>query len=134
MNEIRKVAAVVIRDNSFFMVRKKGKDVWTSLGGHIEEGETEEEALLREINEEVHCDATIVRKLGDFRAKAAHDDAIVMLYAYLVELDGAPRLDDPELEECAFIPSDYEKLGVKLPPSITEQIIPFCKRAGLLDW
>src|SRR5580704_9080859 len=100
MNTIHKIAAVVISDNQFFMVRKVGTDIWTSLGGHMEAGETEEACLLREIQEEIHCKARIVRKLGDFEAKAAHDDAMVNLSTYLVELLGEIHLDDPELEEC----------------------------------
>ncbi len=134
MREIFKVAAVVIKNNEFFMVRKVGKDVWTSLGGKPEQGETEEQALLREIREEIHCDAKIIRKLGDFCAKAVFDDAIVKLSAYLVDLDGEVRLDDPELEDCAFISRDYKKKGIKMPSSIEEQILPLCVKEGLLDW
>jgi len=134
MKEIHKIAAVVIRDNRFFMVRKRGKDIWTSLGGHPEDNETEEESLLREIQEEVHCDASIVRKLGDFYAKAAHDDAIVKLSTYLVELQGEPKLDDPELEESQFVPSNYKELGIKLPASIEEQVLPYCVEHKLLKW
>ena len=57
MNVIHKIAAVVIKDNGFLMVRKAGKDIWTSLGGKPEPGETEEIALMREIKEEVSCEA-----------------------------------------------------------------------------
>ncbi len=131
---IHKIVAVVIRDNKFFMVRKKGKDIWTSLGGKPEKGETEEEALLREINEEIHCKAMVLRKLGDFTAKAVFDDALVVLSTYLVDLDGDIKLDDPELEECAFIGADYKDNGIKLPPSIEEQIIPYCIENKLLYW
>jgi 8-oxo-dGTP pyrophosphatase MutT (NUDIX family) len=134
MKTIHKIAAVVIKDNQFFMVRKVGKEVWTSLGGKPEAGETEEQALLREIQEEVHCDATIVKKLGDFEAKAAHDDAIVRLSTYLVDLQGEIKLDDPELEESRFIGKDWQAEGIKLPPSIKDQILPYCIKAGLLDW
>lgn len=134
MKELHKIAAVVIKNNEFFMVRKVGKDVWSSLGGKPEAGETEEQALLREIREEIHCDAKIIRKLGDFSAKAVFDDAIVKLSTYLVELRGEIKLDDPELEECAFIPKDYKKKGIKLPPSIEEHVLPFCIKKGLLDW
>jgi 8-oxo-dGTP diphosphatase len=131
---IHKIVAVVIRDNKFFMVRKKGKDIWTSLGGKPEKGETEEETLLREIDEEIHCKATVIKKLGDFSAKAVFDDAIVILSTYLVNLEGDIRLDDPELEECAFIGKDYVEKGIKFPPSIKDQIIPYCIENRLLDW
>ena len=134
MREIEKVAAIVIRDDAFFMVRKVGKDIWTNLGGKPEPGETEEEALRREICEEVHCEATIVEKLGDFRAPAVFDDAIVKLACYLVELHGDIRLDDPELEECRFIPKNYHELGITLPDSIEEQVLPILKERGYLSW
>jgi 8-oxo-dGTP diphosphatase len=134
MKIIHKIAAMIVKDNSIFMVRKKGKDIWTSLGGKPEGDETEEEALLREIKEEIHCNAVIIRKIGDFEAKAVFDDAIVKLSTYLVELEGEIMLDDPELEECGFITKDYKNSNIKLPPSIEEQIIPFCIKEGLLDW
>ena len=132
--EIHKITAIVLQDNTIFMVRKVGKDIWTTLGGRPEANETEEETLLREINEEIHCDAEILQKLGDFRAKAAFDDAIVKLSVYLVRLKDEISLDDPELEECMFVPADYKKKGIKLPVSMEEQIIPHLIEKGLLQW
>jgi 8-oxo-dGTP diphosphatase len=134
MNVIHKIIAVVVEDSKFFMVRKAGKDIWTSLGGKPEGNETEEQALVREIKEEVGCDADVLYKLGDFEAKAVFDDALVRLSAYLVRLRGIPRIQDPELEECRFIEKNYKQEGVQLPPSIEEQIIPFCIEKGLLKW
>ncbi|MBW2981926.1 NUDIX domain-containing protein [Candidatus Woesearchaeota archaeon] len=134
MKEIHKIAAVVIRDNKFLMVRKVGKDIWTNLGGKPEQGESEDQTLLREIKEEIHCDAEIIKKLGDFKAKAVFDDAIVKLSTYLVDLKGDIKLDDPELEECRFISKNYKEKGIKFPESIEKQILPFCIKEGLLDW
>jgi len=134
MKEIHKIVAIVIRDNEFFMVRKVGKDIWTNLGGKPEGNETEEQALMREIQEEIHCDAKVLKKLGDFKAPAAFDDAIVKLSTYLVELNGEIKLDDPELEECKFIPKNYKELGIKMPVSIEEQILPFLIKEKYLDW
>ncbi|MEM9336637.1 MAG: NUDIX domain-containing protein [Patescibacteria group bacterium] len=134
MKVIHKIAAVVIQDNTFLMVRKHGKDIWTSLGGHPENEETEQEALIREIKEEMGCEAILKKKLGDFEAPAAHDDAIVRLSTYLVELQGEINFADPELAEYRFLDKHYEKDGVKLPVSIREQVLPFCIKEGLLDW
>lgn len=133
-NIIHKIAAVVIQDDTFLMVRKKGKDVWTSLGGHPEESESDEVALLREIKEEMGCDASILKKLGDFEAPAAHDDAIVRLSTYLVTLNGPIIFDDPELEEYRFIDKPYKAQGIKLPGSIETKVIPYCIEAKLLHW
>jgi len=135
MKIIHKIAAVVIKDDKFLMVKKHNTDIWTSLGGKPEGSETEQEALIREIQEEVNCDAIIVEKLGDFTAKAVHDDALVKLSTYLVNLIGEIDISqDPELEDCRFIGNNYKELGIKFPPSIEEQIIPFCIRRGLLKW
>jgi 8-oxo-dGTP diphosphatase len=108
---IHKIAAVVIENDSFLMVRIVGKDVWTSLGGKPERNETEEQALAREVKEELDCDCTIIRKLGDFQSKAVFDDAIIKLSTYLIELKGIPKVVDPELAEFRFIKSDYKSLG-----------------------
>lgn len=134
MKEIHKIIAIVVQDDKFFMVRKVGKDIWTNLGGKPEGEETEEQALVREIQEEVHCGAKVLKKLGDFKAPAAFDDAIVKLSTYLVELQGEIKLDDPELEECKFIPKNYKELGIKMPASIEEQILPFLVQNGYLKW
>ncbi len=134
MKEIHKIAAVVIQDNKFLMVRKVGKDIWTSLGGKPEENETEEQALIREVKEEVNCELEIIRKIGDFKAQAVFDDAIVKLSVFLVKLRGKPKIIDPELEEFTFIPKNYKELNIKLPPSIEEQILPLLIKERLLRW
>lgn len=134
MDRIHKCIAIVVQDNKFLMVRKHGKDIWTSLGGKVEPGETEEECLLREIKEELDCDARLLRKLGDFEEKAVFDDAVVRLSAYHTELLGSVKLIDPELQEYRFIGKEYEKDGVKLPPLIERQIIPRLVSEGLLRW
>ncbi len=134
MKTIHKIAAMVIQDNKFIMVRKFGKDTWTSLGGRIEEGETEEECLLREIKEEVNCDAKILRKLGDFSDKAAFDDAMIKLSVYLVELIGTPEIIDNELEEFMFIGKNYAEEGIKLTKVMKSQVIPHMIKENLLDW
>jgi 8-oxo-dGTP diphosphatase len=134
MNVIHKIAAVVIQDNGFLMVRKVGKDIWTSLGGKPEGNETEEQALIREIKEELDCDCTVKKKLGEFQSRAVFDDAVVRLSTYLVELKGTPKISDPELEEFKFINWDYNSKGIKLPDIIEEQVIPICVKEGLLNW
>lgn len=134
MKEIHKIAAVVIQDNKFFMVRTVGKDIWTNLGGKPEGNETEEVTLLREIMEELNCDAEIIKKLADFKDKAIFHDTMVKLSVYLVNLKGDIKINYSELEECMFLPKDYKEKGIKIPRTVEEQIIPLCIKEGYLDW
>lgn len=134
MRTIHKVGALVIRDDTFLMVRKADHETWTTLGGRPEGNETEEETLLREIKEEVDCDATILRKVGDFEAKAADDDATIHLSVYLTELKGNIHIVDPELAEYTYVGNDYEKEGIKLTTVFKDHVLPFCLKEGLLHW
>ncbi len=134
MNVIYKIGAVVIKDNTFLVVRKREKDIWTSLGGKPEGDETEEQTLVRETKEELNCGIVIIRKLLDVQDKAVFDYAQIRLSFYLAELDGKPEVIDNELEEFAYIGKDYKTKNIKLPPSLENQVIPFCIRQGLLKW
>jgi 8-oxo-dGTP diphosphatase len=134
MKKIHKIAAMVIENDGFLMVRKKGKDIWTNLGGKPEAGETKEEALLREIKEELGCKAEIIKYLGEFENKAALEDAIIHLSVYLVKLIGEPKVSDEELDEFKYLSEGDIGGGIKLPLSITEQILPYCIEKGLLNW
>ncbi|MFA5763864.1 MAG: NUDIX domain-containing protein [archaeon] len=134
MGEIHKSAAMFFKDNTFLMVRKKGKTFWTSLGGRIEKGETQEEALLREIKEEVNCDAKIISKMGDFKDKAIFDDAMLKLSLFHVELIGTPEIIDNELEEFTFIDKNFKEKGIKLTDVIINEVIPYCIKNNYLKW
>lgn len=134
MEKIYKVAAMVFRDNKFLMVKKTGKDIWTNLGGRPEGDESEERTLKREVMEELGCEIKIIDKLGEFENKAVHDNAIVRISAYRGELVGEPKISDDEIEEFGWIDKDWQKNGIKLPPSISEQIIPYCVKNKLLNW
>ena len=131
---IKKIAAIVIMNNKFLVVRKKGKDIWTSLGGKPEEDESEEETLIRETKEELNCELKIIKKLLDVRDKAVFDNAQVHLSFYLAKLVGNPQVINNELDEFAYIGSDYKSKKIKLPPSLENQAIPFCIKEGLLNW
>lgn len=134
MRTIKKVGAMVIKNDQFLMVRKTGKDIWTSLGGRIEKNETELQALKREIREEVGCECVIIKKLGVFRAKAVFDDALLCLSLYLVDLIGTPKVTDSEIEEFGFVCENYELHDIKLTETITEHVIPFCIKRNILKW
>jgi len=126
---IRKIAGCLIRDNKLLVVRKKGKDIYTSLGGRPEPGETEEETLRREVKEEIDCEVTTSTYLGTFEEKAVFDDAIVQLVSYVIDIKGTPRLSDSELEELKWVAANEEP---RLADGLKKHIVPALLKEGLL--
>lgn len=66
MKRIEVVAAIIIQDNKIFATQRgygDFKDGWEFPGGKIEEGETPEAALIREIREELATDISVDKYL-----------------------------------------------------------------------
>ena len=62
MKTVRVVAAVIRKDDKIFATQRgygEFKDGWEFPGGKIEEGETPEQAIVREIKEELDTDISV---------------------------------------------------------------------------
>jgi len=62
MKQIEVVAAVTIKENKVFATQRgygEFKDWWEFPGGKIEQGETPQQALVREIKEELSADIVV---------------------------------------------------------------------------
>ena len=120
MKHINVVAAVIIRNGRIFATQRgygEWKDWWEFPGGKIEPGESPEEALLREIREELAIDIVIDRHLTtvDYDYPDFHltmhcyichlKDAI---QPHLLEHEAARWLGRDELEEVNWLPADVE--------------------------
>ena len=83
-----KVVAAIIRHNGKIFATQRGygtfKDGWEFPGGKIEPGETEPQALQRELHEELDMDVVIDRKI----CTVHHDypDSSITLAAYQCRL------------------------------------------------
>lgn len=58
LETVRAVAAVIHRDGRVYAAQRGHGDMrggWEFPGGHVEEGETPEEAVRREVREELEC-------------------------------------------------------------------------------
>jgi len=59
------VAAAIFNDAGEILLQKrKDSNNWCVISGHVEFGETVEQAILREIEEETNAKATVVRFIG----------------------------------------------------------------------
>jgi 8-oxo-dGTP pyrophosphatase MutT (NUDIX family) len=75
--------------------------------GHPEEGESAQDAALREVREETGLDATPVEKLGDIRYWYARDgDRVLKIVSFFLLRYRSGRLEDHdhEVEEALWIP------------------------------
>jgi 8-oxo-dGTP diphosphatase len=92
VNSIRVVAAVVRRGDTLLVTRRKDAPgrpgQWEFPGGKVEAGEREEEALAREIEEELGCEAAVGRLL--LRHRHRYPDLAVELAFYACELRSEP--------------------------------------------
>ena len=69
--ERKKVYAAVEKDGLFAVIRIfKGKYKYMLAGGSVEKRETNEKAIIREINEELNINTEIIKSLGTIHYKA----------------------------------------------------------------
>jgi 8-oxo-dGTP diphosphatase len=103
---IETVAWVRVENGRILCARSRGKDVFYIPGGKREAGETELDALLREIREELTVDLVpeTVRDFGVYRAQAhAHADGVlVVMSCYTAEYQGTPSASG-EIEELDWL-------------------------------
>jgi 8-oxo-dGTP diphosphatase len=112
-------AAVVERSGAYLVTRRlRGthlEGLWEFPGGKCEDGETHEACLLRELREELGCDANIGARL----LEVAHEypERTVELHFFRCELKGQPQpllgqeirwVARTELRTLDFPPADEE--------------------------
>jgi len=57
---------IVISENHILLVKRQDLPLWVIPGGGIDEGETAEEAVVREVKEESGLDIAIERKVAEY--------------------------------------------------------------------
>ena len=56
------VAGYIIHQDKVLLIHHRKLDLWLPVGGHIDENETPDQALLREIKEEINMDVEILNQ------------------------------------------------------------------------
>ncbi len=117
MRKIRVVGAVIRRDRQVFVTQRglgEFKDRWEFPGGKIEPGETPEQALIREIREELDAEIEIDAYLNTVEYDDPGFHLTMSLYLChlrrphleLLEHESAKWIEVGELETVDFLPAD----------------------------
>lgn len=142
--ERTRVAGIIFIDGKIALMHRKDvlkrpemPEYYTIPGGGVEEGETEEEGVIREIKEEFGIKVKVIKKLYEMESKNFKQKEIFFLCEYESgkfgtgtgpEFSGDPKYIDsgkyiPELVE----KEDIEKINL-LPAEIKEKIITDLQR------
>lgn len=102
--------AIIIEDNKLLMMFRRKikndgtvKEYYVIPGGGLEEGETLEENVIRELKEEFNVDIEIIKFLGT----EEYDDTIANYFLCKI-VNGTPKLGGEELER--MTPQNYYEI------------------------
>lgn len=127
---IHKIGLLIVRDNRLLLCRKRhGTALLILPGGKPEEGETEEQALEREIMEELGVTVGAIEHFGNYEDDAAGDPRRVRISLYSGVLGGEPAASG-EIAELVWFGAENDRELVS--PSIRRQILPDLLRRGIL--
>lgn len=117
-----RVAAIIIKQGKILMLIGRGyKELWTP-GGKIKEGESDEECLKRELQEEIGAKLVSMKYFGEYSGQSPYHHRITRNKVYLAEIDGEIHpgheiesfiwynRDDFENNQYPMIPLDKERL------------------------
>ena len=121
MKQIEVVAAIIRKGDKIFATQRgygEWKDWWEFPGGKMEVGETPEEALVREIREELSAEISVDEYLctveydypGFHLTMHCYLCSLVTEALHLNEHEAAKWLEKDELDSVKWLPADFEVL------------------------
>jgi 8-oxo-dGTP diphosphatase len=130
---IDKLAWIYIKDRKILSTRSRGKDAWYIPGGKREQGESDQEALIREVKEELAVDLLpeTIDYLETFKAQAhgKPKGVFVQMTCYTSEFQGI-LTPSAEIEEMTWLDSHVDKT-ILSPVDIL--IFDYLKERDLID-
>ncbi|MBJ8095583.1 NUDIX domain-containing protein (plasmid) [Bacillus mycoides] len=124
---IRKIGAAILKDNQLLVVsKKKSPDYYMLPGGKLEDGETDLEALRRELQEELQLEVLSSTLLGDFETQSMLGTESMFLTVYVVKIKGEPTPDN-EIGAYKWVPIDTQE-SEYLGTGITKFTLPALRK------
>jgi 8-oxo-dGTP diphosphatase len=132
--DIRKAGGVLINDRKFLITRAYGKDFFVAPGGKLDPGETAEQALVREMTEELQIEINpdTLEELGTFYAQAAgHEDKKLEMKVFIIHDFTGELTPSSEVEEMKWI--NTQSSGFQLGSIFEHDVMPLLKQRGLIE-
>lgn len=130
-HKLRKTVRAIIAsdDGNFLLIQPHGyeKDTWTLVGGGVEDGETNEQAMLREIREEAGLTALTEIQLSSVqhwycfsekiknRRGLEHDGQIAKIFFVTVPSDSNVTIQTEEVQAFCWAPPESVETLIKVP-------------------
>lgn len=120
------VSGIILRDNAVLMIKRghePAKGWWSVPGGHVEWGESVQDALIREIREECNIAIKPVRLFSIVEAIDQHNppNYHYILLDYIAEyISGEPRIGSDADDIGWFTESALKKM--KVVPSVMRSL------------
>jgi 8-oxo-dGTP diphosphatase len=122
---IRVVSAAIIEDGRYLITQRSPRAVlpmlWEFPGGKVEAGESDESALVRELEHRIGVSAVIGEHLSE--TSREYDTYVVELHLYRCEITGVPRpknvravqwVSSGEFGNFEFTPADQSSMDTLL--------------------
>lgn len=131
---MHKSAGIIIKDGALLVLRSKGKDTFYAPGGKLDSGETSEQALCRELQEEVSIvvaeDALTL--FGCFEAPAHDKDGITLVMdVFFVNDYSGEVVASNEIEECQWVDSSNVD-DIAISTIFRNEVFPSLVEQGLV--
>lgn len=129
---IDKLAFIEIQNKKILVSLSRGKDTWYIPGGKREKGESDQEALVREVEEEltVALNPRTIKFYGVFEAQAhgKPEGTIVRMTCYTASYEGVLKASS-EIDKIDFF--SYSQIDLTAP--VDHLIIDDLKKKNLID-
>lgn len=134
MKSLHKAGAIILNEKGQMLaVHKRGKPENELIvpGGVVESAETHEDALHREVLEELGVEINNHHFYADFEAKAIYDDSWLHMKTFIVTLKSLPIASN-EIDQLVWIGKDFNDNGYRYASILGLQLLPRLLAEGLL--
>lgn len=129
---VDKVAWTPVRNRAVLFARTRGQTLFYTVGGKRKPGETDEEALVREVKEEAGVELLLhtVRYRNTFLGTphGMPDGTVLKLACYTGETSGAPQ-PNSEIEELQW----FTTADTKRTTETGQAVLKWLAEKGLID-